>query len=305
MLNKIQILPLDFGKIGIPKRWSLGEKLSQIENQYGIFEETMICKITGFLIDIDGKKILADTGLSLNAIINPIDALGSDLFGEFPIFADESNFVINQLKQNGLSVNDVDYIFLSHLHFDHAGGLEQFEQSRIIIGKEALEKLKTEKSTLKTTLEGNQVFSEPFRYKLEKNKQLICVNDDYIDLFNDGRIIILRADGHTNGHLSLILFSYKNPSDSIFNYEIFRYFTNALTERTKNQNSFMKFKNNIEECIILPFDAIFSEIHYLHEAISEESCSNHYAAIESMKLIKKFGNLPNSRIYFPHNVIDV
>ena len=36
---------------------------------------------------------------------------------------DESQRLPNQLARMGLSVKDIDVVFLGHLHFDHAGGL--------------------------------------------------------------------------------------------------------------------------------------------------------------------------------------
>lgn len=38
----------------------------------------------------------------------------------------------NALQQQGLTVNDIDMLILSHLHFDHAGGLKYFKGTKAI-----------------------------------------------------------------------------------------------------------------------------------------------------------------------------
>ncbi|MBC7755588.1 MAG: N-acyl homoserine lactonase family protein [Bdellovibrio sp.] len=81
--------------------------------------------ILAYLIETKNGRILYDVGCDYRKINNPAQrekyynpALG---FGA-PVM-DESQRLPNQLAKMGLSVKDVDVIFLGHLHFDHAGGL--------------------------------------------------------------------------------------------------------------------------------------------------------------------------------------
>lgn len=81
--------------------------------------------ILAYLIETRNGRILYDVGYDYNKINNPAQsakyynaALG---FGAPEM--DESQRLPNQLARMGLSVKDIDVVFLGHLHFDHAGGL--------------------------------------------------------------------------------------------------------------------------------------------------------------------------------------
>ncbi len=81
--------------------------------------------ILAYLIETKNGRILYDVGCDYNKINNPAQrakyynaALG---FGAPEM--DESQRLPNQLARMGLSVKDIDVVFLGHLHFDHAGGL--------------------------------------------------------------------------------------------------------------------------------------------------------------------------------------
>ncbi len=68
------------------------------------------------LIEKDGYKLLIDAGI------------GNGRFTEkqkrnFGVL--EQSFVVEDLKQLGLTPNDIDFILMTHLHFDHATGLVQ------------------------------------------------------------------------------------------------------------------------------------------------------------------------------------
>ena len=68
------------------------------------------------LLETERHKILLDTG-------------ASDLF-------------IRNAKQLGINLNDVDYVFISHGHSDHAGGLRYFlehnRQAKVIVSPDAM-----------------------------------------------------------------------------------------------------------------------------------------------------------------------
>ncbi len=64
--------------------------------------------------DLDGKTVLFETGIG-----NFFEPKLKSRFG-----VNESNHVLlDSLKEQGLTHEDIDVVVLSHLHFDHAGGL--------------------------------------------------------------------------------------------------------------------------------------------------------------------------------------
>jgi glyoxylase-like metal-dependent hydrolase (beta-lactamase superfamily II) len=75
--------------------------------------------------------VLYDTGWPPEAIPMLVD-LGMD-----PKIGDE-NSAVGQLKKIGVSPSDVTKIILSHLHVDHAGGLQFFPAARVYVQKDEL-----------------------------------------------------------------------------------------------------------------------------------------------------------------------
>jgi len=85
------------------KNWTPADALNQIQ---------LACRSL-FLQTEDGRNILFDVGTG-----NFFDPKQSDRYGI------EGNFeLLNDLEKAGVSETDIDTIILSHLHFDHAGGL--------------------------------------------------------------------------------------------------------------------------------------------------------------------------------------
>ena len=81
--------------------------------------------ILAYLIETKNGRILYDVGCDYNKINNPIlraKYYNLELGFSAPEM-DTSQRLPNQLARMGLSVKDIDMVFLGHLHFDHAGGL--------------------------------------------------------------------------------------------------------------------------------------------------------------------------------------
>jgi glyoxylase-like metal-dependent hydrolase (beta-lactamase superfamily II) len=100
-----------------------------------------------------------------------------------------------QLKDLGIAPSDVTYLAFSHFHFDHTGNANAFPASTWIINKSELawaESTPTPFGADPATISG---------YKTAKT---IMIDGDH-DVFGDGRVVILRAPGHTPGHQVLKL----------------------------------------------------------------------------------------------------
>jgi N-acyl homoserine lactone hydrolase len=77
-----------------------------------------------FLLEGNGKKILADTGMW--------DTERADRYHHKGSIQDKGFAVYEQLDTLGIKPEDIDYVLLTHLHWDHVGFLAMFKNSIII-----------------------------------------------------------------------------------------------------------------------------------------------------------------------------
>ena len=94
----------------------------------GLFSH-LVCHC--LLIETNQGLVLVDTGFGLRDIQAPYSRL-SPFFVKFNnIQFDRQYTAIEQLKQLGFAASDVRHIVLTHLDFDHAGGLEDFPEATV------------------------------------------------------------------------------------------------------------------------------------------------------------------------------
>lgn len=97
----ISIHPLYLGTFSV----GLDKKFIRIDRNEPAAKASLKISLNPFLIKHDNKLIMVDCGL-----------------GDF---GEESHipFLIDKLSENGVSPEEITDVFLSHLHFDHIGGL--------------------------------------------------------------------------------------------------------------------------------------------------------------------------------------
>ncbi|HEX2113889.1 MAG TPA: MBL fold metallo-hydrolase [Alphaproteobacteria bacterium] len=84
------------------------------------------------LIETDGNGlVLVDTGFGLGDINEPVPRLSRTFIGlNRPQFVEE-NTAIRQIERLGFRASDVRHILVTHLDFDHAGGIEDFSDAAV------------------------------------------------------------------------------------------------------------------------------------------------------------------------------
>jgi glyoxylase-like metal-dependent hydrolase (beta-lactamase superfamily II) len=170
----------------VPKKiWG---KLMEVDADNLIPMETNL-----FVLKTGRANILFDTGLG--------DCLGER---EKKIYAASGETRIESgLKQMGLTTDDVDYVFLSHLHTDHAGGavkmidgkyVPRFNRARYVVQKrEWRDGMNPDERTA--------AVYRPERLKvLEETGQLMLIDGD-AELVPGVRVI--RTGGHAPGHQAI------------------------------------------------------------------------------------------------------
>lgn len=83
------------------------------------------------LVEASDQLILVDTGLGLNDVRDPRSRLSGFFLSMLsPDFREEMT-AVSQVRALGFDPSDVRHILLSHLDFDHAGGLDDFPGATI------------------------------------------------------------------------------------------------------------------------------------------------------------------------------
>ncbi len=104
--------------------------------------------------------------------------------------------VAAQLKEIGYAPGDINFLGLSHMHFDHTGNVGLFPKATLLMQKEEY----ASAFGADAAKFGNDVKNYP---TLGSNPVSQLEGDH--DVFGDGSVVIKRAVGHTPGHQTLFL----------------------------------------------------------------------------------------------------
>jgi glyoxylase-like metal-dependent hydrolase (beta-lactamase superfamily II) len=96
----------------------------------GIWQRGRLC-CHCILAETDGGLVLVDTGFGLHDVRAPSARLSRFFLGLVsPDFREEMT-AVRQIERLGWKADDVRHIVLTHLDFDHAGGLDDFPSARV------------------------------------------------------------------------------------------------------------------------------------------------------------------------------
>lgn len=144
--------------------------------------------------DLDGKTVLFETGIG--AFFEP------KLKERFGVVEDE-HVLLRSLESAGFTHEDIDAVVLSHLHFDHAGGLLApwregeppsllFPNARLVIGEQAWQRAKSPHARDRAS------FIAGLPALIEASGRLELVTGQHCD-FLGPRVRFHFSDGHTPG----------------------------------------------------------------------------------------------------------
>ncbi len=101
-----------------------------------------------------------------------------------------------QLADLGLSPADVEFLSLSHSHYDHAGNANEYASATWLVDE-------AERAYMFRDEARADALSFGLYSALEAAKT-VTFTDDH-DVFGDGSVVIVRTPGHTPGHTSLLV----------------------------------------------------------------------------------------------------
>ena len=148
------------------------------------------------LVDEGHRKILFEAGIG--AFFDP------KMRARFGV-VEERHVLLDQLAARGLSHEDIDVVVLSHLHFDHCGGILAsyepgapkrllFPKATFVVGREAWERARSPHARDRAS------FIPGLTDLLEASGRLAIVTGDHDDTLGD-HVRFVTSHGHTPGLL--------------------------------------------------------------------------------------------------------
>ena len=175
-----------------------------------------------YFITHNGKNILFDTGNNLEVAKNPKKHWG-DVINEYYPVMNEQQFVVNQLETLSVKPEDIDYVILSHLHLDHAGGVGYFPNASYVVHKKELEWAFSPDCDQKSAYVMQDINKDVNWFPIENEFK------EAYDLLKDGVIKIYPTPGHTPGHMSVLI-------DFQTSHQMFFTIDSCYTEENLNEN---------------------------------------------------------------------
>jgi glyoxylase-like metal-dependent hydrolase (beta-lactamase superfamily II) len=151
----------------------------------------LLCRLNLLLIDAAGKRILVETGTGVQMSDKDRDIKGVE--GGDPVEA---------LRAVGEDPASIDYVVVSHLHYDHAGGMldrqgrPAFRRARYVVQRDEAEAARSDELRLQGIMEAEQLEA------VRAAGQLAEVNGE-VELV-DG-VTVLPTGGHTRGSQAVLI----------------------------------------------------------------------------------------------------
>jgi N-acyl homoserine lactone hydrolase len=101
-----------------------------------------------------------------------------------------------QLAEIGYSPADIQYLALSHFHWDHIGNANLFAAANWLVRKSDRDVMFGDPPSPRT---------QPENYSALKNSKTTIITTDDYDVFGDGTVVIKSTPGHSPGHQVLSL----------------------------------------------------------------------------------------------------
>lgn len=166
------------------------------------------------LIERDGELVLWDSGMGtrINEEMKPLLYRGNWFFDHFVMsmkFDPARDALVHQLHALGFDLSDVKHVIISHLHWDHAGGMRDLPQAHCIVSKREWDNAVSRKGLalvtgayIKEQFEGAGLDIE--LVSTDPNRPYLNFPATY-DVFGDGSMVLVDLPGHAPGLMGMFL----------------------------------------------------------------------------------------------------
>lgn len=139
-----------------------------------------------YLIRNGDRYLLWDTGL-------PGDLAGRRTVEEDGSALSLGSRIRDQLSRIRVDADRVEFVGISHYHFDHIGQAAEFPGATLLVGHGDWEAIRSRED-----------LSASFTPWVSGGSEVKPIRGDH-DVFGDGRVVLLSTPGHTPGHQSLLV----------------------------------------------------------------------------------------------------
>lgn len=146
-----------------------------------------------YVIEHPSALVVVDTGLHPELATRTERLRGLASTFETHLDADGAHALAPTLRRVGFEPDAVTHVVLTHLHFDHAGGLRDLPNVRVVVQGREWAELSDERLVASGAINPDDVLLGHDRWELDGDQ----------DLFGDGSVVCLLTDGHTAGHQSV------------------------------------------------------------------------------------------------------
>ena len=127
-MARIKLHVLDLGRLRMDARILIGSGPLP-------FPDMVEAPVSAYCIDHPDGRVLFDTGCHPQAM-GPQGRWSAEFQRDYAHLGGEECCLPNRLEQMGLGPNDFRYVVLSHMHSDHAGCVEFFNNSQLIVHRD-------------------------------------------------------------------------------------------------------------------------------------------------------------------------
>ncbi len=164
------------------------------EKKYPCNEKNQIeCRTDPILIQTEGKNFLVDSGLGNGKLTDK----QKRNFGVM-----QESRLKESLQDADLTVDDIDYVLMTHLHFDHACGLTSYEEESYV-------SVFPNATIICSDIEWNEMRNPNIRSKSTYWKENWEGIADQVNTFSKewqmGGVRLIHTGGHSDGHSILVI----------------------------------------------------------------------------------------------------